>query len=162
MNIANKLEDFRLNMVYYLNPIKNTVIDNSSFIRILYSNNLFVLNGIYLIININDIYIDGHNHKIKYCFNPENNIDFINSIKIIEEKLLKKANIKNKNISTKILDQLNSGFIKISNEFRDNTTNKFILKISGIWESHYEYGLTYKFIDIENEIGYNKHYPSVE
>jgi hypothetical protein len=162
MNIANKLEDFELNMVYYLNPIKNTVIDNSSFIRIIYSNNLFILNGIYLVIDFNNIYLENHNNKIKYCFNPENNMDILNTIKNLENSLLKKVNIKNKNISTKILDQLRSGFIKICNEYKDIFTKKFILKISGIWESQYEYGLTYKFIDTEYNIGFNKNYPSVE
>ena len=69
MNIACKLEDFKINMVYIMNPIKNTVIDNSSFIRILYSNNLFVLNGLYLVLNLDDIYFDSNN-KNKICFNP--------------------------------------------------------------------------------------------
>jgi len=154
MNIACKLEDFKINMVYFMNPIKNTVIDNSSFIRILYSNNLFVLNGLYLVLNLDDIYLD-NNNKNKICFNPENNFYTINFIKNIEYNLIKKVNIKNKNISTKISDQLNSGFIKITNDIKYFFTSKFILKISGFWESTSEIGLTYKFIDIENEIGIN-------
>lgn len=162
MNIANYLQDYDLNKVFFLNPIKNTVIDNSNFIRILYSNELFILNGVYLIIDINDICIDKHNNKIKYSFNLEKNIEILNSIKNIEINLLKKINIKNKNMSTKILDQLNTGFLKISNEYKENFTNKFILKISGIWESIYEYGLTYKFIDVEYNIGIENNQPSVE
>ena len=152
MNIAKYLQDYDLNKVFFLNPIKNTVIDNSNFIRILYSNELFILNGVYLIIDINDISIDKHNNKIKYSFNPEKNLEILNSIKNIEINLLKKINIKNKNMSTKILDQLDTGFLKISNEYNENFTNKFILKISGIWESIYEYGLTYKFINVEYNI----------
>lgn len=154
MNIACKLEDFKINMVYFMNPIKNTVIDNSSFIRILYSNNLFVLNGLYLVLNLDDIYFD-NNNKNKICFNPENNIYTINFIKNMEYNLIKKVNIKNKNISTKIYDQLNTGFIKITNDIQHFFSSKFILKISGFWESTSEIGLTYKFIDVENEIGIN-------
>ena len=160
MIIAETLGNFELNKVYYLEPIKNTVIDNSSFIRILYSNSLFILNGIYLEINFNEVYIDNYNHRIKYCFFPEKNTDILNTIKNLENNLLKKVNIKNKKLSSKIFDQLNSGFIKICNDHKDFFTNKFILKISGIWESQDEYGLTYKFIDIEYNIGINQ--PSVE
>lgn len=154
MNVADTIENFDLNMVYYLEPIKNTVIDNSSFIRIIYSNKLFILNGIYLIININDIYLENHNNKIKYSFTQERNGSLLNTIKDIEINLLKKANIVNKNMSTKIFDQLNSGFIKMSScDPGYNLTNKFILKISGVWESYIEYGLTYKIIDIMHDIG---------
>jgi hypothetical protein len=169
MNLAVPIENFDLNIVYYLEPIRNTVIDNSYFIRVLYSNGLFILNGIYLVINFNNIYIDHHtyNNKMKYSFVPETNIDILNTIKNIEGNLLKKVNIKNKNLSTKISDQLNSGFIKICIERNDVLTNKFILKISGVWESEEEYGLTYKFLNIINNfginnIGINNNYPSVE
>ena len=55
-----------------------------------------------------------------------------------------------------IYDQLRSGFIKICGEQRNFIINNFILKISGIWESEYEFGLTYKFIDIINVYGVNE------
>ena len=54
MNIAININDYNEENVYFNTPIKNTVIDNSDFIRTIYSNELITLNGIYL--------------KIKFCF----------------------------------------------------------------------------------------------
>ena len=52
----------------------------------------------------------------------------------------------------RLYEQLNSGNIKL---FKDslklhkiNKDNEFIIKISGIWENEYEYGITYKFVDM--------------
>ena len=53
MNLAIDLKDFDINSVFFQKPITNTVIDNSDFIRILYSNELMILNGIYIKIKLN-------------------------------------------------------------------------------------------------------------
>jgi|LauGreSuBDMM15SN_2_FD.fasta_scaffold06154_4 hypothetical protein len=45
--------------------------------------------------------------------------------------------------------QLNTGVIKIHAEDSETTTHsfsKYILKISGVWETAYAYGITYKFM----------------
>ena len=42
MNITENINNYSINNIFYLDPIKNTVLENSNFIRILYSNNLFV------------------------------------------------------------------------------------------------------------------------
>lgn len=159
MNIVETIENFQISNVFYLDPIKNTVIDNSNFIRILYSNELFTLNGIYLKLNFNNVYLTNYNNKIKYYFTVEKNMNLLSYIKDLELNLLKRSNIKNKIKTTKILDQLNSGFIKIYCEQEEyipecmsKCMTEFILKISGLWESNKEFGLTYKFIDISNNI----------
>ena len=51
MNICETIDNFDINQIFYLDPIKNTVIDNSNFIRILYSTELLTLNGLYLLLN---------------------------------------------------------------------------------------------------------------
>jgi hypothetical protein len=73
----------------------------------------------------------------------------IDSLKIIEENILKKIEIKNKIPQLKIYEQLKNGNIKLFNEV-NKLSCSFILKISGIWETHNNYGLTYKFIKINN------------
>jgi len=47
-----------------------------------------------------------------------------------------------------IFDQLNNGNIKFFCDSFLKSNNSFILKISGIWETHTNYGLTYKFTKI--------------
>ena len=158
MNISEDIDTFNINYVFFLEAIKNTVIDNSSFIRIIYSNNIFTLNGIFIKFKFNNVYLDYTNHRNKYCFNIDTNINSINYIKDLERCLLNKINIPNKIPSNKIYDQLRSGFIKICGEQRNFIINNFILKISGIWESEYEFGLTYKFIDIINVYGVNENF----
>ena len=75
----------------------------------------------------------------------KHNNDTIHKIINIEKELLHKANLpKKKNYLLK--QQLESGAIKI---FTDNYTNikqHIILKISGIWESDHDYGITHKFM----------------
>ena len=150
MNIAKRLEQYNEDYVYFCEPIKNNIMTDSNFIRILYSNQIMTLSGIYLIININDLVCEKYYNKYKCIFNPNTHIELIENIKKIEETLLFKINIKNKSPQYKIYEQLQNGIIKIFHEIFSKPNNSFLLKISGIWESQYSFGLTYKFIFIQN------------
>ena len=55
MNLILEKENFDDNNIYLGEPIKNTVMSNSSFIRIFYSDHMVILNGIYLKIIISNI-----------------------------------------------------------------------------------------------------------
>jgi len=158
MNICETIENFDINNLYYLDPIKNTVIDNSNFIRILYSNKLFTLNGIYIYLDFTNITFINNNNRGKYSIDLNNNSNnkIILFIKNLEENILNNSIIKNKIQSKKLTELLSSGYIKnINNTFNiKNNNNNFILKISGIWESDFEYGLTYKILDINNEFNH--------
>ena len=151
MNIVENINDFNIDYVYYLFPIKNTVIIDSNFIRILYSNPLFTLNGIFLLVPFTSIRIEGHFNKFKYIFDIEENNKVIQIISNIEEEILKKININNKTPKYNIYNQLQYGFIKIINEKHISEVKNFILKISGIWETNKEYGLTFKFMEINHQ-----------
>ena len=48
MYIVLKLEEFDINNIFFLERVKNTVMDNSNFSRVIYSNNIFTLNGIFV------------------------------------------------------------------------------------------------------------------
>ena len=52
MNIVKNIDQYNDNFVYFCDPIKNNIMNNGNFIRILYSTSIFVLNGIYLNISI--------------------------------------------------------------------------------------------------------------
>ena len=51
MNIAIPINQFKINNVFYFERIKNTVMNDSNFIRLIYSNSLFSLNGVYVLIS---------------------------------------------------------------------------------------------------------------
>jgi len=151
MNIVKTLDQYDENCIYFCDPIKNNVMNEGNFIRILYSTPTFVLNGIYLLIRLNDIIVEKYYNKYKCIFNVNNHKDIIEDVKAIEDSLLKKIHIKNKFPQNKIHDQLKNGNIKIFSDVNPKTyTNSFLLKISGIWETETHYGVTYKFSKINH------------
>jgi hypothetical protein len=146
MNLVKSINQYNEDNIYFCEPIKNNVMNEGKFIRILYSTHNIVLNGIYLLIHINDITCDKYYNKYKCNFNTIHNKDIIDNIKAIEENILRKIEIK-KIPQLKIYEQLRNGNIKLFNEVNKSFCS-FILKISGIWETQFNYGLTYKFIKI--------------
>lgn len=147
MNIVKTFEQYNSDYVYFCEPIKNNIMNEGNFIRIIYSTPFFVLNGIYLFINIANSAIEKYYNKYKCSFDVEQHKEIIENIYKIEESILKKANITNKMPQFKIYEQLKNGNIKI---FIDNIEkiNGFALKIAGLWETDTQYGLTYKFVTL--------------
>jgi hypothetical protein len=153
MNIVLKLYQFNQNYLYFCEPIKNNIMNDGNFIRILYSTPNVVLNGLYLFISLNNVECEKYYNKFKYIFNLHNNENqkIIEKIKLIEEHILNNINIENKIPQFKIMEQLKNGYIKLFNNSQNTQNDKsinFILKISGVWETNFNYGLTYKFITI--------------
>lgn len=127
MNMLMKINEFKIENIYFNESIKNTVLTDCNFIKILYSNEHFLMNSLYFIININK--------------NNYNNI--INNIIEIEKNILNlyNKNIKHKySLKEKIL--LTNNFEKI-----DNFNINYIIKISGIWKNDYLMGITFKIIN---------------
>lgn len=138
------LNKYQIQNTIFLEPTRNKIINNSFFIKILYSNSLFTMNGIYLYIPLE---IDStkalHNNKYKYFFNYKKNTNVIHDLLHIEELLLQKFNL-NKYKRYICKDQLQNGYIITNKNIK---TSKFIIKISGIWETDTTYGLSFKFIN---------------
>ena len=147
MNLLITPEQYNKDFVYFCEPIKNVIMDGH-FIRILYSTPLFILNGIYLSIVINQLTVERYFNKYKCVFDITSNMDIIHRIKNIEETILSKIKINCKIPQYKIYDQFRNGNIKVFADNIDDVTNKFLLKIAGIWETDYSYGLTYKFVKL--------------
>jgi len=148
MNVVKTIEQYDENNCFFCEPIKNNVMNDGNFIRIIYSTHNVTLNGIYLLLTLNDITSEKYYSKYKCNFNVIIHKDLIDNLKNIEECLLKKYEIKNKIAQFKINEQLKNGNFKIFTDIGSKSICSFILKISGIWETQYNYGLTYKFIKI--------------
>ena len=128
MNIVKTLDQYDENCIYFCDPIKNNVMNEGNFIRILYSTPTFVLNGVYLLIRLNDIIVEKYYNKYKCIFNVNNHKDIIEGVKTIEDNLLKKINVKNKFAQNKIYEQLKNGNIKIFSDLNPKTyMNTFLL-----------------------------------
>lgn len=149
MNIVKNIEQYNQDYVYFLEPIKNNIIDNGRFIRIIYSTSLFSLNGIYISLFINDILIEKYYNKYKCIFDINQYDSLIDKIRFFEEGLINKIGINGKIPRFKIYEQLKNGNIKVfSDKPNIGVSKHFLLKISGVWETITEYGLTYKFLII--------------
>ena len=146
MNLSETLVQHNSDYVFFCEPIRNNIMDNSLFHRLVYSTPLFVLNGIYVILPITQYSIDKFYNKYKCSFDTNIYKDVIENIGNIEKTLLTKANISTKTPQYRIYEQLKNGTIKLTAEHITKLSSDITLKISGIWETEQEYGFTCKFI----------------
>lgn len=150
MFLSLTLDEYNNNNIFTTDSIRNTVIDNSSFIRIIYSTDNIALNGIIITIPFNNFVINKYFNKWRCNYSVDENNDLIKRICDVEKAILQKVNIEHKIPCYKIHEQLANSFVKIFLE--ENATNTvaesshILLKISGIWVSEEEYGITYKFL----------------
>tara|TARA_B100001063_G_scaffold4601_1_gene3386 strand:- start:4019 stop:4477 length:459 start_codon:yes stop_codon:yes gene_type:complete len=145
--MAMPYEKYKSSNIFFGEPIKNTIIENSVFRRIIYSQPEISFNSINIYFTFNYITIKKFYNKWKCVINdPINKTNLLN----IENTILNKLNINNKKPIYGITQQVQNNVIKIfsdrmtSGEFIDYT---IVLRISGIWESDKEYGITFKFVD---------------
>lgn len=154
MFMVKKIDQYDENFIYFCEPIKNNIMQDGFFIRILYSTHNVIFNGIYLEINLSDTYFEKYYNKYKcnYNINSPANKELIDKIKGMEENILKKINnsTSNKIPNYKIYDHIKNGNIKIFCDSIPKSNSVLILKISGIWETNSNYGLTYKFINLQS------------
>ena len=151
MNIILDTNTFNKNNIFFNNPIKNTVLDNnnSEFIKIIYSSDDLIINGIYLKLNITYNNIIENGNKIIFVFNIDKNRDFLNKINDIENEILLKYN-KSLNRTFLLKDLFAKGAVRIYSDSK--IKNKILfLKISGLWKTNNDIGLTYKIYDINHQ-----------
>lgn len=157
MNVAISVPNFNIVNSTLLDSKKNIITTDGIFTKIIYSTPLFIMNGIFFYFPITVDNIINSNGRFFINFNPnfKNNSLIIRDISNIEENILdfyKKTNLVDKNKTLLLKNQLNTGNIKVYKDSNDNLTNtnftnkQFILKISGIWENKFDFGITYKII----------------
>lgn len=140
---------FEIKNTLFSEKVENKVINNSDFYRIIYSDDISILSGINIYFNLNNISIEKYFNKIKCCILDNSNVTVIDLLKNIENDILDKLEIPIKNKILNIASQFNNEYIKIYTSkyvsYGKKTTLGLLLKISGIWESTDEYGLTFRF-----------------
>lgn len=147
MNLICNLSDYNYNNVFFMEK-RNNMLLNGNFTKLLYSDENVTLNSIYVDVIMKYNYAKIHNKTI-IQININKNLEIIEKFSIIEEELLnyytQLNNINKRSIHT-LKDNLLSGNIRIYKQNNYNNARLF-LKISGIWETDNEIGITYKFID---------------
>jgi len=149
--MAIPVNQYKSSNIFFGEPIKNTIIENSVFRRIIYSMPEISFNSINIFLTFKEITIRKFYNKWKCIFND---ITIKNALLSIESNILQKLRLTDKYPVHSITQQIQSNMFKIFSdkivpgEFSNYTV---VLRISGIWESEKEYGITYKFVDF-NEL----------
>ena len=139
------------NNIILLDRNTNAVMNNGYFHRMYYSNQHFTMNGIYLHYNLDNIVIQEDFNKI-VIFMQNNYYNFIyESIKNIEKGIANKYYpYMKKVIVSKIADYFGNNKIRLFNDnhIKNGTYEgkKLILKMSGLWETENQYGVTFKLL----------------
>jgi ribosomal protein S17E len=146
-HILKTIDQYNENEIYFCEPTKNNLMNEGIFTRILYTTPSLTLNGINLLIHLNDTVIEKYYNKFKCSFNPYINKEIVEKIKMVEKSILNQVSITDKRAQFKIGEQLSNNHIKLFSDPLEKN-NLYMLKISGIWETDYDYGVTYKFIKV--------------
>lgn len=170
--ICNSIDEVKIENIRFNTPIKNKIICNehSAFIGVFYVSQSFSATNLCISFNItNPICIefkendDGAN-KYKSFFYKANNetlVDFLSNIediifnkyfeknpykKTVERVYMLKKYVSTNNKYIKYYKLTNKVKNKFIIPYEKNNENKYILKISGIWENNGKLGLSYKII----------------
>ena len=155
MSVILETDTFNPANIYYVQNVKNNVKQNSYFSRIIYSTDHFSLKNIYFSFNLmNPTFKEQYLKTIIYFNEKDCQLDKLYKIerefleKYIEYKTFNRTDEKLiPNYS--IFNQCKSNSIKV---FKNNATNnnnktiEILIKISGIWQTDNNIGITYKFI----------------
>ena len=159
MNISIDINRVNIGGVFFLETKRNMIMDGN-FTKLLYSNEYFTMNGIYIVFPIVVTSIEKNINKTIMRLNPysQQNQQIIQEFSKLELRLLdyyKNTYRTRGKISNLLSKQLYSGNLKLYKEFGNNNyeinsdaIKRYIIKISGIWESNDEVGLTYKVIEV--------------
>ena len=149
-----------LKHLYFSEPIQNSIIHDSYFIRMNYSDNDVSLTGLILPVKLSFITISKSFNKNIIMYDLHSNKEVISNICKLETLILEKysnfLNSANNSNTLKIpvynlSSQLKSCSIKLFSDIDKRTQEcNIILKISGIWENIREYGITFKFMDLHS------------
>lgn len=150
MLVALKNNDFTISNVYINEKVPNNIIKDSDFFRISYDYNNVTLNGIYLFFELRNIKMENIYNKVKFSFSQKDNKETLDYLKDVETQIVcffqRLQLVEGKRPIFHIHNQLHEGFFKIFSD--KDFTNKFILKISGLWSNQTDYGVSYKFFSV--------------
>jgi len=141
---------------------KRNIVMTGDFTKILYSDEHVSLNGIFIECPLTTQILNKYQNKNTIWFQPYslNNVNVVKTFCQIERKIIeyyKNYTRCKKTPSYVLYNQLYSGNTKIYRDLSDesmksrqditNSNIKYIIKISGLWESEDTFGITYKFLE---------------
>lgn len=143
MNLFIKHDEFNINYLQFLNTKKNLIMDGN-FTKIMYSNEIMSMTGLFIVFDFDRLEFPIYIETLQSNVDKWNVIatTIIETIKPIEHEILKfykEMYASNKKISYS--NNLQHGIRSYK-----NTESKLLFKVSGIWETEFEVGITYKIL----------------
>jgi hypothetical protein len=156
--------------IYFLDSKKNILMDGI-FTKLIYTNEWFTMNGLYINLPIEVQYIETYQprrydfpqlgvqsqnsgYKKTIYFSVSQYSTILHQLDLLEQHILSKYNPtdKTKHKSFLIMQSLKLGYFRIfhtkeKEKMDPQKKTGFVLKISGIWENPIEYGISYKIMD---------------
>lgn len=151
------LYNYDQNSFYYLDTEKNILMDGT-FTKIIYTHAFYTMNGLYFYFPVQYSYLEPLGDKYFIHFDPNTSqnkaiLDII--FKLETQILLHYASFTNrrKMSNMTMYKQLLKGKMRIHETCKPNTSShQYILKISGIWETEKDFGITYKWLEARSMI----------
>jgi len=170
MNIIIDISQFQSEYIQFLETKKNVIMEGN-FTKLIYSDNCVTMNGLYLRFPLQYFSVEKLSNKHIVKFHPHTNSQIIKDVYEIENYLLdyyRKYYHCKKEQFYSLHEQLSQGNIKLYKEYvsdggfeyspstfktiekKTNPTPKMMIKISGIWETSTQIGVTFKFIEMDH------------
>ena len=151
MNIIHDISQIQLHNLFLMESRKNIILDGK-FTKITNSDESFATNGVYIHTQLCSTTIDRQSNKtlLKFPVNNKQNMKLVVGLSQIEQSILeyyKHLHNNNKQIVLSLSDNMKNGYVKLYRECFHNSSNNYVIKISGVWEDQTRIGLTFKFID---------------
>ena len=151
MFVTLNIEKFKESNILLNDPVKNILRLGCDFIKIIYSDENMILNGIYINIEFNDIDIIKKKQDVyRLKLSKEKNMENINKLIKIEECILNMINknvMKLYNLKTELLKlRLIKLHGQINMESGSYNKMNFVVRIFGIWSDDIRCGLNYQII----------------
>ena len=123
-------------------------MDGSDFSRLIYSDGLVALNGLCTKVSLPTLRREKYYNKCRCVLDPLRAGQGLRSLCALERELLDRYDAQSRRPVYRLADQLRSGSIKLFCEPVEQglEVDAYLLRISGVWSTSTEYGLTHKFL----------------
>lgn len=153
MNIVYDINQYSKDKIFFLETKKNTIMEGF-FTKILYSDEYLTTIGLYLTAQFHGLSMNIVNNKNILRFERKSiNTNLCCKISQVEKDILEYYKILfncSKNPVHLLSEHLNNNCLKLyMKDDNKSESMKTIIKISGIWETDRDFGITYKFIEVD-------------
>ncbi len=151
MFLTLDIENLNEKNILLNDPVKNILRSGCEFIKIIYSDENIILNGIYVKVSFDDVeIIKKKTDTYKLKINKDINMEVIKLLLVIEQYILNMIDKKLIKIYSLKTELLKLKLIKLHGQINLNSglynSMDFIIRIFGVWSDKTRCGLNYQII----------------